>query len=116
MMTKHTTDGFLHLLTSNNLTLLRLNTTNIDSTAMSKSHSCRTSRTVVVMATCTTNEPLKLQIVKCLEEVLIVYLKLTLFQTLVCHPYILVAVLYLVSMRIQTTVRSNDTITVEVIV
>ena len=62
------------------------------------------------------NRSYQVQVIDILEEVLVVNLESTIHSIQVLDPYILMIVLNLVSMRIQTAVWSNDTITVEVIV
>ena len=62
------------------------------------------------------NRSCQVQVIDIPEEVLVVNLESTIHSIQVLNPYILMIVLNLVSMRIQTAVWSNDTITVEVIV
>ena len=57
-----------------------------------------------------------LHVIKVLEEVLVVDFKLALLQVNIFHPDILVVVLHLVGVWVQPTVRSNDTIAIEVVV
>ena len=58
----------------------------------------------------------QLQILDGLEEVFIVHLELTFLQSLIGNPQVLIIILHLVGMRVQATIRSNDTIAVEVVV
>ena len=70
----------------------------------------------MMMSTSTAYKPLQLQVVQCLEEVLIVNLKLSSLQVNVLYPHVLIVIAYLVGMGIQSAVRSDDTIAVEVII
>ena len=84
---------------------------------MTECDACRTIATMMMpTGRCTAYKPLQLKVVESLEEVLVVNLELTVLQSLVLNPYVLVVVLYLVSMWVQTAVGSNDTITVKVMV
>ena len=58
----------------------------------------------------------KVQVVDILEEILVVNVECTIHRIEVLNPNILLPVLNLVSVRIQAAIRSNDTITVEVVV
>ena len=117
MMSEHLLCHLFQCLNGNYLTLLGSDTVDINLSSMSESHSLRTVTIVVMMfARSTTNKPLELEIIESLEEVLVVDFYLTFLESLIRYPYVLIVITYLVGMRIQTTVRSDDTITVEVIV
>ena len=69
-----------------------------------------------MMCTCTTNKPLQFHVVERLEEVLVVNLKASFFQSLIRNPCILVVVAYLVGMWVQSAVGCDNTVTVKVVV
>ena len=116
MMAKHTVNDLFHGIDGHHLTLLRGNAVNGKSATMSEGHTLRTISIVMMAARSTAYEPLELKVVERLEEVLIVNLNLSFFQTFIGHPDILIIIAYLVGMRIQTTVGGDDTVAVEVIV
>ena len=117
MMAQHALDDLLHSIDGHHLTLLRRNAINSEGATVSEGHTLRTAWIVVMMTTRgTTYEPLELEIVERLEEVLIIDLNLTVLQTLIGHPNALIIITHLIGMRIQATVGSNDTVAVEVIV
>ena len=51
-----------------------------------------------------------------LEEILIIHLECTVYSIEIVNPDVLMIILNLISVRIQTTVGSNDAIAVEVVV
>ena len=64
----------------------------------------------MMMSTSTAYKPLQLQVVQCLEEVLIVNLKLSSLQVNVLYPHVLIVIAHLVGMGIQAAVRSDNII------
>ena len=116
VMTQHTLNDLLHGLDGDNLTLLRGNTIDGDGATVTKGHTFRTVAVVMMGGGGSTDKPLELEVVEGLEEVLVVDLDLTFLQALVGNPHVLIVVAHLVGMGIQTAVRSDDTITVEVVV
>ena len=115
MMSQHTGNGLLHSLNGDGLALLGSYTADIQLTTMAKGHTVRTLAAMMTLS-CSTNKPLQLKVVKALKEVLVINLYATLLKAFVANPHVLVVVLYLISMGIQSAVRSDDAVAVEVIV
>ena len=116
MMAKHALNHLFHRIDRDDLTLLWRNAVNGKGATMSEGHTLRTVSLMMMTSGSTTYEPLELEIVERLEEVLIIDLNLTVLQTLIGHPNALIIITHLIGMRIQATVGSNDTVAVEVIV
>ena len=115
MMSQYTGNGFLHSFDSNNLTLLGSYAADIHLSTMPKCHTVRTVASVMTFS-CTTNKPLQLQVVKILEEVLVIDFDASVLEALITNPHILIVVLHLIGMWIQSAVRSYDAVAVEVVV
>ena len=83
----------------------------LEGLALLRSHPCEVYHTPVFL-----HFPLQLATIQRLEEVLVIHLKFTILQPLVCNPDILIVVAHLIGMRIQTTVWSDDAVAVEVVI
>ena len=115
MVSQHALDGLLQRLVSNRLALLGSDAADVRLAAVSEGHTLR-AIAVVVAVSCATDKPLQLQVIERLEEVLIVNLEATLLESFVRHPHVLVVVAHLVGVGVQSAVRSNDAVAVEVMV
>ena len=118
MMTQHTGDGLFHGLIGDDLALLGGYTAEVYLTTMTEGHTLRTIAFVMMSLTgrSAAYEPLELEVVERLEEVLVVHLKRTVLQSLVGDPDVLIVVTHLMGMGIQSAVGGDDTVAVEVMV